>query len=95
MNVNCTLSYVDSFNPVAVVSGNQGPSQMMGIAGRVGAMGPEGSSNMGTHLIPDNGVMVMYLCLASIIVQFVLFDYLFILFCDVKVCYRFKPVGHM
>ncbi|XP_016116850.1 paraspeckle component 1-like isoform X1 [Sinocyclocheilus grahami] len=44
----------DSFNPVAAVSGN--PSQM-GLAGRVGAMGPEGSSNMGTPLIPDNGVM--------------------------------------
>ncbi|ROL42752.1 Paraspeckle component 1 [Anabarilius grahami] len=42
-----------SFNPVAAVSSNQGPSQMMGIAGRVGAMG---SSNMGTHLIPDNGL---------------------------------------
>ncbi|XP_016357447.1 paraspeckle component 1 isoform X1 [Sinocyclocheilus anshuiensis] len=44
----------DSFNPVAAVSSN--PSQM-GLAGRVGAMGPEGSSNMGTPLIPDNGVM--------------------------------------
>lgn len=55
--VGCTLSYIDSFNPVAVVSGN--PPQM-GLAGRVGAMGPDGSSNMGTPLIPDNGVMVMY-----------------------------------
>lgn len=41
-------------NMGAAVSGN--PSQM-GLAGRVGAMGPDGSSNMGTPLIPDNGVM--------------------------------------
>lgn len=60
--VNCALSHIDSFNPVAVVSGN--PSQM-GIAGQVGAIGPDASSNMGTSLIPDNGVMVMYWCLAS------------------------------
>lgn len=62
MYVNCTLSHIDSFNPVAVVRGN--PSQIV-IAGQVGAMGPDASSTMGTSLIPDNGVMVMYWCLAS------------------------------
>ncbi|KAF4118761.1 paraspeckle component 1 isoform X1 [Onychostoma macrolepis] len=54
MGTRGTINMGDSFNPVAVVSGN--PSQM-GIAGQVGAMGPDASSNMGTSLIPDNGVM--------------------------------------
>ncbi|KAL1282366.1 hypothetical protein QQF64_001169, partial [Cirrhinus molitorella] len=57
MGTRGTINMGDSFNPVTAVSGN--PSQM-GIAGRVGAMGPDGSSNIGTPLIPDNGVMVMY-----------------------------------
>ncbi|KAK7161776.1 hypothetical protein R3I94_004449 [Phoxinus phoxinus] len=57
MGTRGAINMGDSFNPVAAVGGNQGPSQIMGIAGRVGAIGPEGSSNMGTHLIPDNGVM--------------------------------------
>ncbi|XP_042610516.1 paraspeckle component 1 [Cyprinus carpio] len=54
MGTRGAINMGDSFNPVAVVSGN--PPQM-GLAGRVGAMGPDGSSNMGTPLIPDNGVM--------------------------------------
>lgn len=57
MGTRGAINIGDSFNPVAAVSGNQGPSQMMGIGGRVGVMGPDGSSKMGTPLIPDNGVM--------------------------------------
>lgn len=56
---------VDGFNPASVAgaSVNQGPPQMMGIgmSGRAGAMGPEGTPNMGApNMMPDNGAMVMY-----------------------------------
>ncbi|KAI4877132.1 hypothetical protein NFI96_026485 [Prochilodus magdalenae] len=59
MGARGAINMGDSFNPAAAVSGNQGPSQMMGMSmsGRGGAMGPEGSSNMGAPLIPDNGAM--------------------------------------
>lgn len=65
VNVGHALSCVDSFNPAAAVSGNQGPAQMMGMgmSGRGGAMGPEGPSNMGAPLIQDNGNMVKYQCI--------------------------------
>ncbi|XP_026865944.2 paraspeckle component 1 isoform X1 [Electrophorus electricus] len=59
MGARGAINMGDSFNPAAAVSGNQGPSQMMGMgmSGRGGAMGPEGSSNMGAPLIADNGAM--------------------------------------
>ncbi|KAF5901388.1 paraspeckle component 1-like isoform X1, partial [Clarias magur] len=59
MGARGAVNMGDSFNPAAAVSGNQGPAQMMGMgmSGRGGAMGPEGSSNMGSPLIQDNGNM--------------------------------------
>ncbi|XP_027011996.1 paraspeckle component 1 isoform X2 [Tachysurus fulvidraco] len=59
MGARGAVNMGDSFNPATAVSGNQGPAQMMGMgmSGRGGAMGPEGSSNMGTPLIQDNGNM--------------------------------------
>lgn len=48
---------VDGYNQ-ASPSGNQG--QMMGMSGRGGAIGPEGTANMGTPLMSENGAMVMY-----------------------------------
>ncbi|XP_060754695.1 LOW QUALITY PROTEIN: paraspeckle component 1 [Neoarius graeffei] len=59
MGARGAINMGDSFNPAAAVSGNQGPAQMMGMgmSGRGGAMGPEGSSNMGAPIIPDNGNM--------------------------------------
>ncbi|XP_076839356.1 paraspeckle component 1 isoform X1 [Brachyhypopomus gauderio] len=59
MGARGAINMGDSFNPATAVSGNQGPSQMMGMAmsGRGGAMGPAGSSNMGAPLIADNGAM--------------------------------------
>ncbi|XP_062302460.1 paraspeckle component 1 isoform X1 [Osmerus eperlanus] len=50
----------DGFNPASVVgAGNQGPPQMMGMGmnARGGAMGPEGTPNMGAPLMPENGAM--------------------------------------
>lgn len=50
---------VDGFNQASPgPSGNQG--QMMGMSGRGGAAGPEGTTNMGTPLMSENGAMVMY-----------------------------------
>ena len=54
---------VDGFNPASVAgAGNQGPPQMMGMGmnARGGAMGPEGTPNMGAPLLPENGAMVTY-----------------------------------
>ncbi|XP_055764733.1 paraspeckle component 1-like isoform X1 [Salvelinus fontinalis] len=53
----------DGFNPASVAgaSVNQGPPQMMGIgmSGRAGAMGTEGTPNMGApNMMPDNGAML-------------------------------------
>ena len=69
------LSCVDAYNSGAAAGGNQAPSQMlgMGMPGRGGAIGPEG-----TPLMPDNGVMVKYsctylLCKTSYFMQFVLY----------------------
>lgn len=50
---------VDGYNQASAgSSGNQG--QMMGMSGRGGAIGPEGTANMGTPLMSENGAMVMY-----------------------------------
>lgn len=50
---------VDGFNQGSPgPSGNQG--QMMGMSGRGGAVGPEGTTNVGTPLMSENGAMVMY-----------------------------------
>ncbi|XP_022530556.1 paraspeckle component 1 isoform X1 [Astyanax mexicanus] len=59
MGARGAINMGDSFNPATAVSGNQGPTQMMGMgmSGRGGAMGPEASTNMGAPLIPDNGAM--------------------------------------
>uniref|UniRef100_A0A4W5RS01 Paraspeckle component 1 n=1 Tax=Hucho hucho TaxID=62062 RepID=A0A4W5RS01_9TELE len=53
----------DGFNPASVAgaSVNQVPPQMMGIgmSGRPGAMGPEGTPNMAApNMMPDNGAML-------------------------------------
>ncbi|XP_024865828.1 paraspeckle component 1 [Kryptolebias marmoratus] len=46
----------DGYNPASAgPSGNQG--QMMGVSGRGGAVGPEGTANMGTPLMSENGSM--------------------------------------
>ena len=51
---------VDGYNQASAGPGaNQG--QMMGMSGRGGAIGPEGTANMGSPLMSDNGAMVMYL----------------------------------
>lgn len=51
---------VDGYNQASAgPSGNQG--QMMGMSGRGGTIGPEGTANMGTALMSENGAMVMYL----------------------------------
>lgn len=50
---------VDGYNQASAgPSGNQG--QMMGMSGRGGAIGPEGTANMGVPLMSENGAMVMY-----------------------------------
>lgn len=50
---------VDGYNQASAgPSGNQG--QMMGISGRGGAIGPEGTANMETPLMSENGAMVMF-----------------------------------
>lgn len=50
---------VDGYN-----QGSPGPSanqgQMMGMSGRGAAIGPEGTPNMGTPLMSENGAMVTY-----------------------------------
>ena len=51
--------HVDGYNPApAGPGGNQG--QMMAMSGRGGAIGGEGTANMGTQLMSENGAMVMY-----------------------------------
>lgn len=51
---------VDGYNQASAgPSGNQG--QMMGMSGRGGAIAPEGTANMGSPLMSENGAMVMYL----------------------------------
>nr|XP_020447593.1 paraspeckle component 1-like [Monopterus albus] len=46
----------DGYNQASAgPSGNQG--QMMGMSGRGGAIGPEGTANMGTPLMSENGAM--------------------------------------
>lgn len=51
---------VDGFNQVtAGPTGNQG--QMIPVIGKGGAIAPEGTSNMGTPLMSENGAMVTYL----------------------------------
>ncbi|KAM6945534.1 paraspeckle component 1 [Aplochiton taeniatus] len=59
----------DGFNPASVAgtagnhsgnhSGNQGPPQMMGMGmiGRGGPMGPEGTPNIGAPMMPEGGAM--------------------------------------
>uniref|UniRef100_A0A3B4WLB2 Paraspeckle component 1 n=1 Tax=Seriola lalandi dorsalis TaxID=1841481 RepID=A0A3B4WLB2_SERLL len=50
------LDNVNGYNQAnAGPTGNQG--QMMGMSGRGGAIGPEGTANMGTPLMPENGAM--------------------------------------
>lgn len=50
---------VDGFNQASPgPSGNQG--QMMGMSGRGGPIVPEGTPNMGTPMMSENGAMVMY-----------------------------------
>lgn len=50
---------VDGYNQASPgPSGNQG--QMMGMSGRGGPIAPEGTTNMGTPLMSENGTMVMY-----------------------------------
>ncbi|KAG7241082.1 hypothetical protein INR49_026113 [Caranx melampygus] len=49
--------FSDGYNQAnAGPTGNQG--QMMGMSGRGGAIGPEGTANMGTPLMSENGAMV-------------------------------------
>uniref|UniRef100_A0A3Q3J2Q8 RRM domain-containing protein n=1 Tax=Monopterus albus TaxID=43700 RepID=A0A3Q3J2Q8_MONAL len=48
--------HADGYNQASAgPSGNQG--QMMGMSGRGGAIGPEGTANMGTPLMSENGAM--------------------------------------
>lgn len=50
---------VDGYNQASAgPSANQG--QMMGMSGRGGAIGTEGTANMGAPLMSENGAMVMY-----------------------------------
>lgn len=50
---------VDGYNRASPgPSANQG--QMMSMSGRGGTIGPEGTTNMGTPLMSENGAMVMY-----------------------------------
>lgn len=50
---------VDAFNQASPgPSGNQG--QMMALSARGGAIGPEGTPNMGTPGMSENGATVMY-----------------------------------
>lgn len=52
--------HVDGYNQASAgPSGNQG--QMMGMSGRGGPIGPEGTAKMGTPLMSENGAMVMYI----------------------------------
>lgn len=50
---------VDGYNQASPgPSGNQG--QMMGMSGRGGPIPPEGTANLGTPLMSENGAMVTY-----------------------------------
>lgn len=50
---------VDGYNQASAgPAGNQG--QMMAMSGRGGVIGPEGTANMGTPLMSENGAMVTY-----------------------------------
>lgn len=58
-NKYCVVLGVDGFNQASPgPSANQG--QMMAMSGRGAPIGPEGSTNMGTSLMAENGAMVMY-----------------------------------
>ena len=60
MSNKCSIVLrVDGYNQASPgPSANQG--QMMGMSGRGGPIGPEGTTNMGTALMSENGTMVMY-----------------------------------
>lgn len=63
MTKSCSVVLrVDGFNPASAGAvGNQGPQMMgMGMSGRGAAIGPEGTPNLGTSMMSDNGAMVMY-----------------------------------
>lgn len=64
-NKCCVVLGVDGFNQASPgPSANQG--QMMTMSGRGAPIGPEGSTNMGTPLMPENGAMVTYQRIALI-----------------------------
>lgn len=50
---------VEGYNQASPGPGGN-PGQMMGVSGRRGPVGPEGTTNMGTALLSENGIMVMY-----------------------------------
>lgn len=58
-NKCCVVLGVDGFNQASPgPSANQG--QMMAMSGRGAPIGPEGSANVGTALMAENGAMVTY-----------------------------------
>lgn len=58
-NQRSVVLRVDGFNQASPgPSANQG--QMLGMSGRGGPIAPEGSTNMGTPMMSENGAMVMY-----------------------------------
>lgn len=64
-NKCCAVLGVDGFNQASPgPSANQG--QMMAMSGRGAPLGPEGSTNMGTPLMAENGAMVTYQRVAPI-----------------------------
>lgn len=60
-NINywSVVLHVDGYNQASPGPGGN-PGQMMGISGRRGPTGTEGTTNMGTPLMSDNGSMVIY-----------------------------------
>lgn len=65
-NKRCVVLGADGFNRASPgPSANQG--QMMAMSGRGAPVGPEGSTNMGTALMAENGAMVTYRRITPII----------------------------
>lgn len=59
INYCSVVLHVDGYNQASPGPGGN-PGQMMVISGRRGPTGPEGTTNMGTPLMSENGSMVMY-----------------------------------
>lgn len=59
INYCSVVLHKDGYNQASPGPGGN-PGQIMGISGRRGPTGPEGTANMGTPLMSENGSMVMY-----------------------------------